>query len=61
MTCSKSRSELISAIQKTARTSPSANELNAQRISFIMGSLKKESTVTRDQIQRVLEEQEGKR
>jgi hypothetical protein len=61
MADAKTRSELISALQKSAKTKISAEELQAQRISFIMGTLKKDSGITREKVQRVLEEQKGKK
>jgi hypothetical protein len=38
-----------------------ADELRKQRVSFILGTLKDDSAVTRAQINSVLAEQEGKK
>lgn len=50
---------LLEALQRSAKRGLSADEVRTQRISFIMGSLSDESTVTKEQISRVLAAQEG--
>jgi hypothetical protein len=50
---------LISALKKAASRKLSEEELREQRISFIIGSLDEKSSVTREQVSRVLAEQSG--
>lgn len=50
---------LLRALLDSAKRKLTESELQAQRISFIMGTLDEDSTVTRDQVSRVLAEQSG--
>lgn len=50
---------LLRALSDSAKRKLTESELQAQRISFIMGTLDEDSTVTRDQVSRVLAEQSG--
>lgn len=52
---------LLKALQSAATKTPSADELREQRISFILGSLGKESGITREKVVRVLDDQQGKK
>ena len=52
---------LLQELEAAAAKSLNADELRSQRISFIMGTLKDSSTVTRAKVTEVLAEQEGKR
>lgn len=61
MTELKTSELLLAALKEASKRGLTAEELNKQRISFIMGSLKESSTVTRSRIQEVLAEQEGKK
>jgi len=50
---------LLRALSDSTKRKLTEAELQAQRVSFIMGSLDEDSTVTRAQIRRVLAEQSG--
>lgn len=50
---------LLRALRNAASSRLTADELHEQRVSFIMGSLKRTSGVTRAQVESVLEEREG--
>lgn len=52
---------LLDALRQASSHNPTAEELQRQRVSFIMGSLKPNSSVTRDRVQKVLEQQEGRK
>jgi hypothetical protein len=55
----KTSESLLATLQKASKRVLTAEELKKQRVSFIMGSLKESSTVTRARIQEVLARQEG--
>lgn len=57
----KTRESLLSALRQASVRTPTAEELQKQRISFIMGSLNSESSVTRAQVEEVLAEHEGRK
>jgi|SRR5579864_22101 len=59
MTELKTSESLLATLQKASKRVLTAEELKKQRVSFIMGSLKESSTVTRARIQEVLARQEG--
>jgi hypothetical protein len=59
MTDLKTNPSLLNALERAAATKPSADQLRKQRISFIIGSLKDTSDVTRDKVRKILAEQEG--
>jgi len=61
MTNLKTKESTLNALQQASRRPLTAEELQKQRVSFIMGSLKKESPVTRAKVQEVLAEQEGRK
>lgn len=61
MTDLKTDQELLDALRKSATRVPTAEELEKQRVSFIVGSLSPTSTITRSQVQEVLAKQEGKK
>ena len=52
--------DLLDMLSKASSKKMSAAEVNAQRISFIFGSVKKDG-ITRTRIQEVLENHEGKK
>lgn len=52
---------LIKRLELAAAHELTAEEVNKQRISYILGTLKDESTVTRSKIREVLAEHEGKK
>lgn len=51
--------KLLSALKKSAGKSLSAEQLRRQKVSFIMGSLKNDSTITRDFVESELKKIEG--
>lgn len=55
----KTDGALLTALRKATTRDLSAQELHDQRVSFVMGSLKESSTVTRAKIEQVLAEQGG--
>ena len=57
----KTRESLLSALKWATAHPPTPEELGKQRESFIMGSLKESSGVTRSRIREVLARQEGKK
>jgi hypothetical protein len=59
MTELKTSQHLLDALRSAASQKVSSEELHAQRVSFIMGSVKPESGITREQVQQVLAKQEG--
>lgn len=61
MTDTKTNETLLAALRQAARRGPSAAELRKQRVSFIMGSLRQDSTVTRAKVNELLDEQEGRK
>ncbi len=50
---------LIERLKKSGQYVTS-EQLRRQRVSYIMGSLPKDSTITRGQIEKILDENEGK-
>lgn len=50
---------LIERLKKSGRYVTS-EQLRRQRVSYIMGSLPKDSTITRGQVEKILNENEGK-
>jgi hypothetical protein len=61
MTELKTSKELLQALRNSATRLPTAEELEKQRVSFVMGSLGKNSTATRAQVEEMLAKQEGKK
>jgi hypothetical protein len=57
----KTSESLLDALRDAAAKELTAAELRKQRISFIMGTLKDTSTVTREKVTEVLAAQEGKK
>jgi hypothetical protein len=61
MTELKTKRSLLDALKRASTNSPTADELHKQRVSFIIGSLKETSNVTRARVEQVLSEQEGRK
>jgi hypothetical protein len=61
MTELKTNEALLKALRNSATRVPTAEELEKQRVSFVMGSLGRKSTATRSQVQEMLAKQEGKK
>ncbi len=57
----ETKESLLSALRAATTRAPTAEELDKQRVSFIIGTLKESSGVTRSKVQEVLDKQEGKR
>lgn len=54
------KKEILQLLAESTKRTPTAEEIERQRISFIIANLSKDSTVTREQIERVLREGQGK-
>jgi hypothetical protein len=61
MTDLKTDQSLLEALRLAVAEQPSAVEIEQQRISFILGSLRGDSTVSREKISQVLADHEGKK
>ncbi len=61
MTELRTNEALINRLKIAAARELTAEEVSKQRISYIMGTLKDESTVTRSKIKEILAEHEGKK
>ncbi|MGA2493734.1 MAG: hypothetical protein ABSF67_12375 [Roseiarcus sp.] len=59
MTKLKTDPGLLQKLMAAASHDLTTEQLRKQRVSFIMGSLKRESPITRDKIQKVLAAHEG--
>lgn len=55
----KTNTGLLDALKVATAKKTSSKELLEQRVSFVYGSLKSKSGVTRDQVRQVIVEQEG--
>lgn len=51
--------KVIETLKRAAARQMSREERREQRISFIVGTMGSDSTVTREEVERVLDEQEG--
>lgn len=52
---------LLRALERAASQTPTINQIDKQRISFVMGALPTDNEMTREQVQSVLERQEGRK
>lgn len=59
MNNSKTDPKLLSALHNAAGKRLSAEKLRKQKVSFIMGTLGKDSTVTKDRVEQELEKLSG--
>jgi hypothetical protein len=57
----KTKDSLLQALREASKRVLTAEELHKQRVSFIWGSLKDSSEVTRARIEQVLAQQEGRK
>ncbi|HMV21906.1 MAG TPA: hypothetical protein PKL28_04405 [Rhodocyclaceae bacterium] len=55
----KTNGALLEALKNAASKKPSAREVQEQRVSFVLGSMSSKSSVTREHIRQVIDEQEG--
>lgn len=60
MTDLKTDDALLRALANAAQKQPTADEIEAQRISFIMGSLGEKSAVSRRRVTEILAQHDGK-
>ncbi|MFO1185934.1 MAG: hypothetical protein U1E56_14290 [Bauldia sp.] len=60
MTDLKTKESLLTALRAAAERPPTGDELRKQRVSFILGSLKESSGVTRAKVEEVIAAQEGR-
>lgn len=57
----KTDADLLRRLREAAGKALTNEELRAQRLSFILGNLPKDSTVTRDEIEKILNQIEGEK
>jgi hypothetical protein len=56
----KTDPKLLDALKRAARQTLTADEIEKQRVSFVMGSLSEKNTVTRSQVTKILAVHEGR-
>lgn len=61
MTELRTNEALLRALENAASRKPSLSQIDKQRLSFVMGSLPEDNKMTREQVQSVLERQEGRK
>ncbi|MFN7319604.1 MAG: hypothetical protein ACK5TM_01020 [Methylobacterium sp.] len=61
MTELRTSEALLTALKEASSRSPSFDQLDKQRLSFVMGALPEDNKMTRDEVQNVLERQEGRK
>jgi hypothetical protein len=59
MTELKTKESTLTALKKAARQRLTQDEIQKQRVSFVMGSLDAKSSITREKVERLLSEQRG--
>jgi hypothetical protein len=59
MTQLKTKESTLSALKKAAGRRLTQEEIQKQRVSFIMGSLDAKSSITREKVEKLLAEQRG--
>lgn len=57
----RTNEDLLKALQESAARKPTSEQLEMQRLSFVMGSLDEDNDMTREEVQSVLERQEGRK
>lgn len=55
----KDERQLLETLVKSIHTKQTPAQIREQRVSFVVGSLGKDSTVTRDQVRKELAKQDG--
>ena len=58
-TAAKGDPQLLDALQRSAGRKMSPEEKRQQRVSFIMGTMGDDNTITRQEIEKILDEQDG--
>lgn len=61
MTDIRTDEALLRALEKAASRKPTTEQLNRQRLSFVMGALPSDSTMTREEVQSILDRQDGRK
>lgn len=61
MTKLATRQTLLDALAEAAGREPSESELRSQRVSFVMGVIGQKNDATRERVERVLAEQDGRK
>ncbi len=51
---------LLQRLKEMAGKPMTAEEIHTQRVSFVMGTLESDSTLTRDEVERMLLQRDGK-
>jgi hypothetical protein len=59
MTQIKTKESTLRALREAVRRPRTAEEMQKQRVSFVMGSLDAESPMTREKVEKLLAEQQG--
>ncbi|TIL71972.1 MAG: hypothetical protein E5Y59_03130 [Mesorhizobium sp.] len=59
MTTIRTNEALLRALEKSSSRSLSHDQFEKQRLSFVMGALDDENDMTREQVEQVLERQDG--
>jgi len=57
----KTNAALLEALKRASARGPSADEIDKQRLSFVMGSLKATNQITRSEVQQILNQHEGRK
>jgi hypothetical protein len=57
----KTDPKLLAALHRALSIPQSAEDIDQQRLSFVMGSLKSTNGITRAQVQEILAHQEGRK
>lgn len=57
----KTNAKFLEELRSSAGRAMTAEEIRRQRESFIMGSVSDKSSMTREQVRRILDEREGRK
>jgi hypothetical protein len=55
----KTDAKLLKALGEASARRLSAREMHAQRVSYVYGSMKQDSVMTKERVKQLLEEKEG--
>jgi hypothetical protein len=61
MTNLQTNQDLLRRLRTASKRPLSADEVRKQRVSFVLGALGSQTDVTREKVQKVLNDQEGKK
>jgi hypothetical protein len=56
----KTDTALLKALERAATYKPTADDVERQRLSFVMGSLKSTNDITRAEVKQILNQHEGR-